>query len=262
MINGFSRLKITVITISFQDLVGLEKTLESVSAQSHDEIEHIVIDGGSDGFNYKKMSEKKRFHGKVVSERDDGIYDAMNKGISLASGDYVGFLNSGDVFASEFIIEDMALALAGERDAQAIYSNILYKNGDMLTRRWIAGNFKRWKFWWGWMPPHPSLYVDGAILKKNPFDDSFKIAADYDLILRLFYNQRKRAIYLNKVSVIMEDGGISNNSFANIWAANREVLASWKKNFDIMPFWIVSTKPLSKILQSDNFMIILRKLFK
>lgn len=255
-------MKFSIITISFQDIKALEKTIGSVSAQSYNEIEHIVIDGGSDGFNYKKMSEKKRFHGKIVSERDNGIYDAMNKGISLASGDYIGFLNSGDVFASEFIIEEMASALASEKDAQAIFSNILFKNGDMITRRWVAGNFKRWKFWWGWMPPHPSLYVDGAILKKNPFDDSFKIAADYDLILRLFYNQRKSAFYFNKVSVIMEDDGVSNDSLSNICAANREVLGSWGKNSYIIPFWIMLTKPLSKILHFDNFVIILRKLFK
>ena len=178
---------ITIITINYQNNDGLLKTIRSVSRQVYPHIEHIIVDGNSEGFDRNLIESEKKFPGVIVSESDNGIYDAMNKGILFANGDYIGFLNSGDVYCNNSVIEEVFNNFQRDESIMAIYSNLYFLSECNVTRKWKSGAINRWKFWFGWMPPHPTLFMSAEYLKFNCFDVTYKIASDYDLILRSLY---------------------------------------------------------------------------
>ena len=240
---------ITIVTINYQNNEGLLKTIRSVSRQVYPHIEHIIVDGNSEGFDRNLIEAEKKFPGEIISECDNGIYDAMNKGILYAKGDYIGFLNSGDVYCNNSIIEKVVHELQCDQSIIAIYSNLYFLRGCDVIRKWKSGVIKRWKFWFGWMAPHPTLFMSAQYLKINYFDVTYKIAADYDLILRSLYADKIKTIYLDIYTVAMEAGGVSNESIASIFRSNIEVLRSWKKNIGFVPAWILILKPLRKIFQ-------------
>lgn len=245
--------KISIITVNFNNYEGLNNTIKSVYSQSFSELELIIIDGMSSQIDnaFIQDVESKYDNFCFISEQDDGIFFGMNKGLDIARGELIGFLNSGDVFADTHVLQDLWDNYLNFGRPDAIYGNKLYStDGFCESRIWKPGSFNRFKYYLGWMTPHLSTYIQRRIYENGfRFDISFSIAADYDLMLRLFLKEKYEPRYFDRNVVIMENGGISNSSFYNVCISNFEVLVSWYKNFKYIPFWIFILKPFSKLFQ-------------
>jgi len=243
---------VSIITASFNNVSTIENTIQSVLSQSFTNIEYIVIDGNSTDGTLEILEKYRSRISKIVCEKDNGIYDALNKGLSLATGDVVGFLHADDFYASNQIISNI-VDVFEHTNSDAVYGDLLYvdkNNIDKIFRYWQAGEFSRKKIKLGWMPPHPTLFVKNSIYKKVGFFDTiFKIAADYDMILRLFYKHQISVSYLPKVIVLMRTGGASNRNLKNIFNKMREDLKALRKNKIPFPLWVLFLKNISKIPQ-------------
>jgi glycosyltransferase involved in cell wall biosynthesis len=246
-------MKLSIVTINYNNADGLKKTLKSVEVLLSDlSIEHIIIDGGSVDGSLFEIENYSRVNPRVIckSEADSGIYNAMNKGIALARGEYVAFLNSGDCLSANMTSKGISEIFGEYSGADGIYGNVRFrKSMGRVSRIWVSAQARRWRFLYGWMPPHPMLLVRKELFESyGTFDEKFKIAADYDLIIRFFFKHRCSLEFANRTFVDMEDGGISNGSLRQVMKANTEVLASWSKYFfPFVPIWIFICKPLSKI---------------
>ncbi len=187
----------------------------------------------------------------LVCEKDRGIYDAMNKGIARATGEVVGFLNSDDVFADETTLARIAEAFEHAK-CDMVYGDLVYtKEHDLsqVTRTWKLGPKPQFGMRTGWHPAHPTMYVRREILQKEPFDIDFRIAADYEMMVRFIEKLKISSHYIPHTLVKMREGGASNQSMSNIYKANRECLRAWSKNgFFANPFTI-GMKLVRKILQ-------------
>lgn len=246
---------LTIITINFNNIDGLSKTLNSINKQiSNFNYEHVIVDGASiDGsFDILKKYANNKKNVKWVSEPDTGIYNAMNKGIRMATNRYVAFLNSGDIFYNNDQINYIISILKINPAIDFLYGDLdIIDKNSKVDRVWISGSFSRIKLYLGWVPPHPMTTIRKSIIISNGcFDERFKISADYDLMLNILIRQDLNVHYINKKLVKMKSGGISNGSYFKIIIANLEVLKSWfnLKGFFI-PYWVFITKPLSKLIQ-------------
>lgn len=249
---------ISIITVNYNNSIGLQKTLESIDNQIVSEkFEHIIIDGASSDSSVDCI---KQYAGKKsnitwVSAPDSGIYDAMNKGLTLSRGDFVCFLNSGDYLENCSVIERLINVVRSNPFVDLIYGDLDFVNQvGVVTRKWVSGHFKKYKIYYGWMFPHPMTVVRKALIEKyTGFDQSFQIAADYDLMLKLALNEQIKCEYVNSSLVKMELGGVSNGNFRQIIKSNIEVLRSWRQqDTSVNPIWIFVTKPFLKILQKQN----------
>jgi glycosyltransferase involved in cell wall biosynthesis len=225
-------LKMSVVTVCRDSARTIADTLASVNAQTHPDIEHVVIDGGSaDGTQQLVQSQARRL-GYFVSEPDRGIYDAMNKGFEAATGDVVGFLNADDVFATP---ESAArIAAAFEAGVDCCYGDVVYVDADepsRVIRYWRAGPYVRGQCATGWAPPHPTLYVRReAMLGCGGFDARMRIAADFEFALRLLDVAGLTARYVPEVLVRMRAGGASNRSLKNILQGHRELATALRRH--------------------------------
>ena len=219
-------LKISIITVAYNSARTIGDTLRSVMAQTHPDIEHIVIDGGSSDDTLEVVRLEGAHVAHVVSEPDGGIYDAMNKGLRCAQGDYVGFLNADDVLADPDAIASVVRAAQAQPDV--IYGDLVYVANDDLqrvVRSWKSGAFSRTSLKFGWMPPHPTFYVRRTSTQAlSGFDTSLNIAADYDFMLRCLVTRPVTAAYVPRVLVRMRTGGASNGSVSAIARKSREDL--------------------------------------
>jgi glycosyltransferase involved in cell wall biosynthesis len=217
-------MKVSIITVTFNSEKYLEETLLSIFSQSYSDIESIVIDGKStDG----TLSILKKYQNKItyICEPDTGIYDAMNKGIELATGDIIGILNSDDVLFDNEIINKVVYSFSS--DVDCVYGNVILVNeSDKIVRNYSSANFKLKDFEFGHMPPHPSFYVrKEAFQNYGLYNTSFRISSDYDLLLRFLYIHKLKSKYLGFIVVKMRDGGISS-SLKNKWLLNKEILVA------------------------------------
>lgn len=208
-------MKVSIITVCYNSRATIADALRSVAAQSWPQIEYIVIDGGSTDGTVEMVRELAPAGTVLVSEPDRGIYDAMNKGLRLASGELIGFLNADDVLAHAEVIAD--LAQLAERDAaEVVYGDLVYVAQDRpehVVRRWQSGRYTRAGLGWGWMPPHPTFYFRRTLLSKlQGFNTQYRIAADYDFMLRCLLQPGLKISYLPQVLVKMKTGGASNRS--------------------------------------------------
>jgi glycosyltransferase len=244
-------MKISIITATYNSSATVGDTLRSIKEQTHRDVEHIIVDGGSADDTLDTVRQFDHV-ARVVSEKDRGIYDAMNKGIRLASGEVIGILNSDDVYADAFVLGEVAKAFA-DPSVQALYADLQYVYPDDLNkvqRTWRSGRFKKENFYFGWMPPHPTFFVRREVYEKcGLFNLELRSAADYELMLRILVKMGISAFYLPRVIVKMRAGGVSNASLANRLRANREDRLAWKLN-DLRPyFFTLYLKPLRKIHQ-------------
>jgi glycosyltransferase len=242
--------KVSIITATFNSGSTIRDCLDSVKDQGN-AVEHIIIDGGStDGTldivkTYPHVS-------RVISEPDQGIYDAMNKGIALASGDVIGILNSDDVYADHDVLTKVARIFSKE-SVDSCYGDLLYvdpANITKITRIWKSGPFHKENFYWGWMPPHPTFFVRRQVYEKyGKFNLDLGSAADYELMLRFLVKHKISMAYIPEVLVKMRAGGVSNMSLKNRIRANRMDLKAWEVN-GLKPYpWTNFLKPLRKIKQ-------------
>ncbi|MFT3949699.1 MAG: glycosyltransferase family 2 protein [Agriterribacter sp.] len=245
-------MKLSIITATYNSAATLADTLECIQNQDHPDIEHIIIDGGSsdDTINIiKRYSHISRF----ISEKDKGIYDAMNKGIAMAGGNIIGILNSDDVYASPDILSIVAQTFEENPEAMALYADLQFVQRDDMSkvvRSWKAGTYKKSSFYYGWMPPHPTFFVRKEVYDKvGAFNISLGSAADYELMLRILLKHNIKATYLNKVIIKMRMGGVSTGSLKNRIKANQQDRMAWKIN-NLKPFpFTLYLKPIRKLGQ-------------
>lgn len=226
-------MKITIITVVFNRVDSIAQAVASLQAQTHPDIEHVVIDGASTDGTLDILRACLDEEAVLVSEPDKGIYDALNKGLARATGEVIGFMHSDDFFADPNVLADVAKAFANPA-VDAVYGNLEYvaKNDtSRLIRYWRSGEFDPKKLGWGWMPPHPALFLRRGVIEQwGGFDTEFRIAADYDAILRYFGKGKIRATYIPRVLVKMRLGGESNRSLARIWLKSREDYQALRRN--------------------------------
>ncbi len=244
--------KVTVITVCYNSEKTIEDTIQSVVNQTYDNIEYIIVDGLSSDSTLKIIDKYKGKISKVVSEKDNGLYDAINKGINLATGDIIANLNSDDFYIDNTVITDVVSKMEAEK-SDTLYADLYYVdaiNTNKITRNWVSGNYKKGIFFKGWMPPHPTFFVRKNIYEQyGKFNLELKSAADYELMLRFIHKHECSISYLPRVTVKMRIGGVSNVSLRNRLKANREDKKAWELNeMKPKPFTLIF-KPLSKIIQ-------------
>jgi glycosyltransferase involved in cell wall biosynthesis len=244
-------MKISIVTATFNSAATVADTLECISRQDHPHIEHIIVDGGSKD---DTLGIVRRFPhvARVVSGKDKGIYDAMNKGIGLATGDVIGILNSDDIYTDEKVLSLVAEAFA-DPSVMTVYADLQYVYPDDLSRiqrTWKTGRFRKRNFYYGWMPPHPTFFVRREVYDRaGLFNLELRSAADYELMLRILLKLGMSAHYIPKVIVKMRAGGMSNASLFNRVRANKEDRMAWKINGLRPYFFTLYLKPVRKITQ-------------
>lgn len=252
-------MKISVITVCFNSEKTIGDTIRSVVTQTHGDIEYIVVDGGSSDGTREIVHSFGEDIARFVSEPDNGLYDAMNKGLALATGDVVGFLHSDDMFADQHVISGVASALM-LHETDSVYGDIQYvdqKNTDKILTFRTSGNYHRYKFWFGWSPPHPTFYMKRSFYQKHGgFDTTFKIAADYDSLLRYMVKGRITSTYNPMVRVRMRVGGVSNRTMTNVrqkWA--EDYRAMQKNGFgNPLTHFLKTMRPVAHFYRSPKYL--------
>ena len=218
-------LKISVVTVCWNSEATIEGTLASVAAQTHPSVEHIIVDGASTDRTLEIVSRYPHV-AKVVSERDRGIYDAMNKGLALATGDVIGTLNADDFYAAPDVLAAVADAFIDDT-LDVVYADLCYvdqNNPDRVVRYWRSSEFVPGSYRVGWCPPHPTFFVRRSAYERfGDFDLGYRIASDVELTMRFLERHRARYRYLQRVMVHMRLGGTTNKSIRNIIRQNREI---------------------------------------
>lgn len=244
-------MKITIITAVYNRAGTVAGAIESVARQTYPEIEHLIIDGASTDGTLAAIEPLRRSAMRVISEPDKGIYDALNKGLTLASGEVVGLVHSDDFLAHDQVIERVMAEFADSR-VDAVYGDLDYVSAAdpaNVVRHWKAGAFSPAKLRRGWMPPHPALFVRRRVWEQHGmFDTRYRIAADYDAILRWFGAGAIRAVYLPQVLVKMRTGGESNRSLSRILLKSREDYRALRAN-GVGALGALALKNLSKVPQ-------------
>ena len=250
-------MRISVVTVCYNAAQTLADAVDSVLDQTSDpsapfELEYIVVDGGSTDGTLDLLAPHRNRIATLISEPDNGLYDAMNKGIKAATGDIVAILNADDVYASTDVLARVA-ATFRDSGVEAVYGDLNYVTADDLskvTRRWNAGPYTPGAFRRGWMPPHPALFVRRACYDRwGLFTLTLRSAADYELMLRFIHRHGMTLAYLPETLVLMRAGGGSNASFKHRIRAHREDWKAWRMNGFHPSLFTLLAKPLRKLPQ-------------
>ena len=245
-------LKISIITATFNSAGTLEDTLRSVMEQTYPNIEHIIVDGGSTDKTISICSKYSHI-ARLVSEPDKGIYDAMNKGVRLATGDIIGILNSDDVYADKDVISEVMQMFSGNRVLDILYGDLVYvatNDLDKIVRRWRSKPYYPNFFRDANVPPHPTLFVKSQVYKDaGLFDLELRLAADYEFMLRVFTKHQFTSGYIPQLIVKLRLGGATNKTFGNIVNGNKEILKAWRKNGLNPPVKLMPLRVLKRLIQ-------------
>jgi glycosyltransferase len=242
---------VSIITATYNSAATLQDCLQSVANQTHPSIEHLIIDGASKD---ETVALAKAFPhiSTIVSERDGGIYDAMNKGIALAKGEIIGILNSDDFYVDEHVIADV-INLFQSSAYDIVYADLQYVDRldtQKVVRTWKSGLMHAKSFLFGWMPPHPTLFVRRSVYERfGNFNLDLKSAADYEFMLRVLHKEQCTVAYLPRIIVKMRNGGNSNQSIKHRIFANREDKKAWLLNGLQPYFFTLVLKPARKLFQ-------------
>lgn len=229
----FSFMKVSIITVAFNSAETIEDTIQSVLSQDHPDIEYIIVDGASKDGTIEIVQKYRDRITQFISELDSGIYDAMNKGIGLASGDVIGILNSDDFYADSKIISRVVQAFQ-QRSVDSVFGDLVYvraENLEQIVRYYSSAKFHPHQFAYGWMPAHPTFFVKRwAYERYGLFKTDYKIAADYELLTRFLAKNKLSYHYLPEVMVKMRTGGVSTTNWKSNWTLNREIIRGCAEN--------------------------------
>jgi len=248
-------MKISLITPTYNSASTIRDTLESVAGQTYRDLEYIIIDGVSQDDTLSIIQEyQDRLNFKLLSEPDNGLYEAMNKGINLATGEIVGILNSDDFFKDNLALEKVAGCLVANPEAEACYSDLEFVDPNNLARVvrfWRAGIYHEKKLANGWIIPHPSLFIKNVFYKNHPqwFNEQFRLAADYEMILRFLKVYQMKVVYLPETLVRMRVGGASSRNLKQRRLGWRELCQAWKINNLKKPLFFIGRRVISKLPQ-------------
>ena len=244
-------MKISIITATYNSAQTLEDSLNSLNSQDYSDIEYIVVDGASKDSTLRIVERYKHMVTALISEKDNGIYDALNKGIALATGDVIGFLHSDDSFADDRVLSSIATEFSKE-SIDAVYGDLNYVSKfdtKKIIRRWISSDFKKNNFRNGWMPPHPTFYMKREhYLSLGSFDLKYTISADYESMVRYLWQNNLCATYIPRPFINMRVGGESNRSLTNILKKTNEDINVMIK-YGLPPIRGILFKNFSKISQ-------------
>ncbi len=244
-------MKLSIITATYNSATTISETLQCIASQTYGEVEHIIIDGLSKDNTLEILNQFPHVS-TIISEKDLGIYDAMNKGIQAATGDIIGILNSDDFYVSNDILQQVAEVFE-TTNCDLLYGDLNFVDSNDISkikRKWIAGSYTLNDFLYGWMPPHPTFFVRKQVYEKyGLFNLSLGSAADYELMLRFMYKHQLKTSYLNKVIVHFRMGGASTKNLNNRIKANINDRKAWIVN-NLEPKWFtLHLKPFRKIKQ-------------
>jgi glycosyltransferase involved in cell wall biosynthesis len=245
-------MKVSIVTICYNSAETIRETIESVISQTYKDIEYIIVDGASKDNTCDIVRSFGDRISRFVSEPDRGIYDAMNKGVKLATGDVIGILNSDDFYADANVITDIVSTFE-KTNALGVYADLVYVNRDnvdKITRTWKSGVYEEGKFLFGWMPPHPTFFVKREVYQAyGHYTTELRSSSDYEFMLRVIHKEKISVGYLPRVITKMRVGGQSNVTLTNRKKANREDRRAWKMNGLKPYFFTIALKPLRKIPQ-------------
>ena len=245
-------MKITIITTSYNSEKTIEDTILSVLSQDYEDFEHIVVDGNSKDNTMgivKKYEKEYRGRLKYISEPDKGIYDALNKGIQMSTGDVIGFLNSDDKYAKKDVLSIVSNGF-NDNSVDGVYANLYYMDSETMTkiyRKWISGTGKVSR---GWIPAHPTLYLRRGVYDRfGPFKLKYKVVSDYDYMVRLGLAKDVKLSYINDFLILMRYGGVSNNGLSGYWYNFKESYRILKDNHVRFPLAICCIRSIKTIIQ-------------
>lgn len=246
-------MKISIITVVYNNDKTIRDAMQSVLGQTYKNIEYVIIDGGSKDNTVNLINEYKEKLGYFVSEKDSGLYDAMNKGILACTGDVIGILNSDDLYQDSNVIKDVMEQFNNDPELDILYGNLVYVKSDdtnKVVRNWKSKSYHKNFFENANVPPHPSLFVRSEVYKSaGLFDLQYKLAADYELMLRMFKKHNFKSKHINKLIIKMRLGGATNQSLSNIINQNKEILEAWKNNGLGAPFYLMPLRIFKRLAQ-------------
>lgn len=248
-------MKVSLITVTYNSSKYLDECIRSVINQDYPEIEYIIVDGQSTDNTLDIIKSNAAHIHKWISEKDHSMYDAINKGMKMATGEIIGTLNSDDILASKEVISEI-VACFKEHQVDSVFGDLMYVDADDISkvhRYWRGTPYDRNNFGYGWMPAHPTFYVRKEIVEQlGNYETHFFSAADFEFMTRYLYKHRISSFYLPKLIVKMRKGGMSNGSLKRRLRANRRDYLALKRNGVPFPFIVSLLKPLRKIPQYYN----------
>lgn len=245
-------MKVSIITVAYNAAASIADTLRSVASQTYDDVEHIVVDGASKDGTQEVVARYGERVARFISEPDRGIYDAMNKGVALASGEVVCFLNADDVYAHDGVIAEVVDAMQIQ-ELDALFGDAVFyrpEAPERLVRHYRSGRFRPSRIAWGWMPAHPAMFLRRQIFDRvGLFRTDYRIAGDFEFVARAFHRGELTYQHLPQVLVKMRTGGVSTSGWRNTLLLNREVLRACREN-DISTNWLkILTKYPRKLME-------------
>ena len=245
--------KISIITVVYNNSGTIENAIESVLSQNYTNIEYIIIDGNSNDGTLELINKYASKITKIVTEKDNGIYDAMNKGLKLATGDVIGILNSDDLYSNNSILNEVMTQFNHDNNLDILYGDLVYVKHDninKIVRTWTTKSYYSDFFENGGVPPHPSLFVSARVYQEaGYFNLKYRLAADYEFMLRIFKKFSFKIKHLPLVFVNMRLGGATNNNLKNIYNGNIEILNSWKENGFKIPVLLIPKRIFKRLIQ-------------
>ncbi len=250
-------MKISIVTACYNSKATIEDTLRTIQMQTHQDIEHIIIDGGSTDGTLEILEKNKAHIAHLTSEPDNGLYDAMNRGVAKATGDIIGLLNSDDMLAHKDVLANVAKTLS-DPNIDACYGDLVYvnqHNTDQIARYWKSTPYKPELIAKGWIPAHPTFYARKEVHDKYSmlFNLDYKLAADYELLLRLLYTHKIKVAYIPDLMIKMRLGGTTNKSLKNIINQNKEIMQALKSHdYAFSPIKMFGNKLIDRMQQYKN----------
>jgi glycosyltransferase involved in cell wall biosynthesis len=247
-------MRISIVTACYNSVATIGDTLKTIQMQTHQNIEHIIIDGGSTDGTLEILEKNKAHIAHLTSEPDNGLYDAMNRGVKKATGDIIGLLNSDDMLAHDQVLANVAKALA-DPTIDACYGDLVYvdqHNTKKIARYWKSSPYNPEFIAKGWIPAHPTFYARKEVHDKYGmlFDLDYKLAADYELLLRLLFTHKINATYIPDLMIKMRLGGTTNKSLKNIFNQNKEIMRALNNhNYQYSPLKMLCSKLIDRAKQ-------------